>query len=231
MITLRTVSAVASSALVGLLVSGLATPAFGAQSVTCTDPGTTTQVDGSGLPFVFDNSAFSCNEVTVSNTTDVPVGDIVITQSVASSLNFDPPDGVVIDGARTGFEQTNYGTLIEYTGSATSGTIIVDFRRSATTRTQRFEITLGSGGGGGETPSGDAESTALVTGPGLHVQQFGMPESGTCDEAASDDLNWSGVESGGWGESWSQWINEGEGGAVCTRTLVYNTSQGAWEVD
>lgn len=82
----------------------------------------------------------------------------------------------------------------------------------------------GDGGNSGGTGSPSAA-------PGPHIQQFGVPESGTCDEAASDDLNWSGVESGGWGESWAQWINDGEGGFVCTRTLVYNTSQGAWEVD
>lgn len=66
--------------------------------------------------------------------------------------------------------------------------------------------------------------------PSPVVQQFGKPASGTCDAAAPASLNWSGVASGGWGESWAQWMNSGKGGAVCTRTLVYSTSQSRWIV-
>jgi hypothetical protein len=65
-------------------------------------------------------------------------------------------------------------------------------------------------------------------GPPPLIQQFGKPNSGTCDSAQPKDLNWSGVASGGWGDSWAQWVNNGEGGAVCTRTLVYSTSQSKW---
>jgi len=84
------------------------------------------------------------------------------------------------------------------------------------------------GGASSATPGGVASAGA---GPAPLIQQFPRPVTGTCDEAASKDLNWSGVASGGWGESWSQWIDEGDGGAVCTRMLVYNTSTSAWEVD
>jgi len=89
----------------------------------------------------------------------------------------------------------------------------------------------GGGGGGGDTPSGDSGSTDVVSGPGPHIQEFAMPETGTCDEAQSEGLNWGGAASGGWGESWAQWMNDGEGGFVCTRTLAYNTSTAAWEVE
>jgi len=68
-------------------------------------------------------------------------------------------------------------------------------------------------------------------GPAPHIQQFPMPAVGTCDEAEPEGVNWSGVASGGWGESWAQWMNDGEGGFVCTRTLIYNQSRAAWEVD
>lgn len=80
-------------------------------------------------------------------------------------------------------------------------------------------------------PSSIGAQTSFGASPAPHIQQFGLPELGTCAEAASDNLNWSGVASGGWGESWAQWINDGDGGFVCTRTLVYNTSQAAWEVE
>ena len=60
------------------------------------------------------------------------------------------------------------------------------------------------------------------------LQQFGKPSTGTCDEAAPADLNWGGSWSGGWGDSWARWMNDGAGGDVCTRTLVYNNSSGRW---
>ncbi len=79
-----------------------------------------------------------------------------------------------------------------------------------------------SGGGGGS--SSDSPSS----GPQPIHQQFGKPVSGTCAAAAPAVLNWAGVGSGGWGESWAQWPNGGTGGAVCSRTLSYNSAQSAW---
>lgn len=66
--------------------------------------------------------------------------------------------------------------------------------------------------------------------PAPVIQQFSRPATGTCTAAAPASLNWSGVASGGWGESWAQWMNSGTGGAVCTRTLVYSTAQSEWVV-
>jgi hypothetical protein len=62
------------------------------------------------------------------------------------------------------------------------------------------------------------------------LQQFGMPASGTCDAAAPIVLNWGGAGSGGWGNSWAEWMNSGRGGAVCTRTLIYSNALGHWIV-
>ena len=62
------------------------------------------------------------------------------------------------------------------------------------------------------------------------LQQFGMPVSGSCDAAQPAGLNWGGVASGGWGESWAQWMNGGLGGQVCTRTLFYSTAEATWVV-
>lgn len=82
----------------------------------------------------------------------------------------------------------------------------------------------GGGSGGGSSSSGSGLTPAPI------VQQFGKPASGTCEAAAPVTLNWGGAGSDGWGESWAQWMNNGNGGAVCTRTLVYSNNLGAWTV-
>ena len=81
-----------------------------------------------------------------------------------------------------------------------------------------------NGGAAGGTESAASSAPAPV------MQQFGKPSSGTCTEAAPSTLNWGGAPSGGWGESWAQWMNGGLGGAVCSRTLVYSQSAEAWTV-
>ncbi|MGI9136185.1 MAG: hypothetical protein ACR2JS_03880 [Candidatus Nanopelagicales bacterium] len=88
--------------------------------------------------------------------------------------------------------------------------------------TNGLNITLvpPTGGGGAETPES----------PEPLVQQFGMPTSGTCDDAAPAILNWGGAGGGGWGNSWAQWANGGKGGPVCTRTLVYSNVLSHWIV-
>lgn len=81
-----------------------------------------------------------------------------------------------------------------------------------------------SSGSGGGTSS---DSTSV---PAPVVQQFGRPASGTCDAAQPRGLDWAGVASGGWSESWSEWMNGGQGGFVCSRTLAYRTSTASWMV-
>ena len=81
----------------------------------------------------------------------------------------------------------------------------------------------------GPDPDPDPESTSSST-PAPRIQQFEKPATGTCDEAQPEGLNWGGASSGGWGESWAQWMHEGQGGAVCTRTLAFNTSTATWQV-
>ncbi len=79
----------------------------------------------------------------------------------------------------------------------------------------------------GSDPNSSATS---VNTPAPIIQQFGRPIAGTCDAVAPLSLNWSGVASGGWGETWGEWMNDGKGGAVCSRTLVYSTNQAKWTV-
>ena len=51
------------------------------------------------------------------------------------------------------------------------------------------------------------------------VQQVGVPASGSCDDVSSTVGHWVGAPIGGWSLSWAQWINDGQGGPVCTREL------------
>ena len=78
--------------------------------------------------------------------------------------------------------------------------------------------------------SDEGSSDNAAPGPAPHVQQFELPVSGNCEDGAIEAMNWSGIPDGGWGDSWAQWANEGAGGAVCTRTVVYDTSTAKWTV-
>lgn len=83
------------------------------------------------------------------------------------------------------------------------------------------------------TLAGVGSSSSSVTGggPDAILQEFGKPATGTCASAQPAGLNWAGVASGGWGISWSQWVNNHAGGFVCRRVLVYSTSLAQWQVE
>ncbi len=82
-------------------------------------------------------------------------------------------------------------------------------------------------GGGDQSGSSDGGGSA----PASVIQQFGLPASGNCEDGATEDMNWSGIGTDGWGISWAQWANDGAGGAVCTRTVMYDTSTAKWVVN
>ena len=85
----------------------------------------------------------------------------------------------------------------------------------------------GSGGGGGDSGSSETSGSA----PASEIQQFGLPTSGNCEDGATEAMNWSGIGMDGWGISWARWMNDGAGGAVCTRTVMYDTSTAKWVVN
>ena len=62
------------------------------------------------------------------------------------------------------------------------------------------------------------------------LQQFGKPVVGLCADEAPKHTQLPGAPTGGWSESWAQWMNDGKGGAVCTRTLIYSP-RGMWVVE
>jgi hypothetical protein len=61
------------------------------------------------------------------------------------------------------------------------------------------------------------------------LQQVGASNTGSCSAFVDATLNWAGAPSGGWATSWAQWMNQGKGGAVCTRSLYWLPS-GRWSV-
>jgi hypothetical protein len=153
-------------------------------------------------------------------------------------LEWDPSPGialsdvsVTINGTAVSPEPNEHAipsgatVLFNYTGSSSGVSIAVDFLATSGGQPVRYDIFVtGSGGGGGGSTSAGSSS-----GPAPAMQQFGKPDSMTCDEAQPEGLNWSGVPSGGWGESWAQWMNDGNGGTVCTRELAYRA--GSWVIN
>lgn len=55
--------------------------------------------------------------------------------------------------------------------------------------------------------------------PHDYLQQVALPASGSCDDIPPESGHWHGTPFGGWSQSWAQWVNNGSGGAVCTRTV------------
>jgi|TARA_B100001093_G_scaffold327829_1_gene312783 hypothetical protein len=55
--------------------------------------------------------------------------------------------------------------------------------------------------------------------PIIGLQQVGVPASGDCADVPVSVGHDQGFPIGGWSKSWARWINNGQGGAVCTRTV------------
>jgi len=177
-------------------------------------------------------AAVNCVAAATSNIS-LEVGDTltIATTTPCDRVSFVFGVGTVTFGLPPGtpvpmgdIETLTSGAQVIYTAT-TPGTAVVVVYNSSNPglfgSDASFIITVTSGGGG---------AAASVSGPAPIVQQFGRPTSATCQAAAPANLNWSGVPGTGWGESWSQWMNNGRGGAICTRTLVYSNSLGRWIV-
>lgn len=59
-------------------------------------------------------------------------------------------------------------------------------------------------------------------------QALRTPVQGNCDDVADADFAWGTGLTGGWKPSWQQWVNDGQGGPVCQRTIAYVNR--AWSV-
>ena len=107
----------------------------------------------------------------------------------------------------------------------------VGYRINGDTNKVFVTINYNSSGGGDGDGDDSGSSGASGSAPASEIQQFGLPASGNCEDGATEAMNWSGIGMDGWGISWAQWMNEGAGGAVCTRTVVYDTSTAKWTVN
>ena len=163
------------------------------------------QAGGGSLVTTVDASAG--RTLTVTNECTAGVVSAFIEDSVGGEIS----DNRIPAGQTRNIDLTGGAVVTFYAYSSPGGT------PTYTTLASSVTITGSSGPISGSTP------------PPI-LQQFGKPSSLTCDEVTPADLNWGGSSSGGWGESWAQWMNDGNGGAVCTRTLVYSTSQSKWMI-
>ena len=68
-------------------------------------------------------------------------------------------------------------------------------------------------------PVAPAHADGSTPQPIVGLQQVGVPASGDCADVPVTVGHDQGFPIGGWGKSWAQWINNGTGGPVCTRTV------------
>ena len=68
-------------------------------------------------------------------------------------------------------------------------------------------------------PVAPAHADGTAPQPVLGLQQVGVPASGDCADVPVSVGHDQGFPIGGWSKSWGNWINNGTGGAVCTRTV------------
>jgi len=62
------------------------------------------------------------------------------------------------------------------------------------------------------------------------LQQVGLLPGQRCADLDIPELNWAGVTSGGWGQSWAEWAVPVTGGPVCVRELFYDSPRSQWAV-
>lgn len=195
---------------------GLAQPALAATSVTFTAGGTL-EVGGVAVP----------NGTNVNDTT------ITFTNNYASDVTFTTSglenSGTACNTSPSTCRVTSGGGTASLTAPGAANAIIRLYNGGNPLATATF-FTVNSGGGGGGGGGGTTTSTSsTVDSPQPVLQQVEVPAGG-CDAISDPELNIGGAGSGGWGQSWAQWVNSGEGGVVCSRTLVYSSTSSSWIV-
>ena len=68
-------------------------------------------------------------------------------------------------------------------------------------------------------PIAPAHADGSTPQPIVGLQQVGVPASGDCADVPVSAGHDQGYPIGGWSKSWANWINNGTGGPVCTRTV------------
>jgi len=209
--TARKLTAVAASAaLIGAGSLLAAAPAHASTSPTCTgSAGTVATLTVNSETF---SPGAACQYVEFAVGSGISVSDVTVSINGGPGIDVDTTEGI------TGGTDV---VTFNYSGAASGPVGITFYSESGGFPADNYDyIVLVSGGGGGGG-DGSSSSSSAGSAPAPVIQQFGKLASATCEEAAPADLNLAGVGSGGWGESWAQWMNGGSGGAVCTRTLSY----------
>ena len=211
---MRRALAVLASVGLGIGTIALATPAHAATQVACTsdeNPQNPFIPPGSTLEF---SPGPGCEEMQwvtgESSDFTVTVGDT----NVSPNGTVDPLNEaqVVVTVSPDASDLTQFKLLFK--GNGTTG---------------NYFYLVGSPPSPPNPDSGSSEASGSAPAP--EIQQFGLPASGNCEDGVTDAMNWSGIGTDGWGISWAQWMNEGVGGAVCTRTVMYDTAAAKWVVN
>ena len=71
-------------------------------------------------------------------------------------------------------------------------------------------------------------ASSAGAGPADLFQSISLGSVSSCASVTRPDLDWSGVASGNWTQSWAMWPNGGAGGAVCNRVLWFDSNGSRW---
>lgn len=167
-------------------------------------------------------NAVTATRIRITNSTPIITGtNVEVVSSELTKVGGSQCTGfgncMIVPGASAEFDVAATASL--------SPVSVITATQNTTPYFTPFTVTYGS------VPSPSPEGGGANATPPAVLQQFGRPASLTCLEAQPEGLNIGGVDSGGWGNSWAQWMNEGTGGFVCTRTLIYSNAHGHWVVD
>jgi len=198
--------AVLASIGLGIGTVALATPAHAATSVVDNDDGSITV---SGIANLGDEAKLCAASVSAGVCENADFSNDMLFL-IAANGTYTAGSTVTVPPGSSGPLVGGSYTIVVFTGGNRTNAL--------------SPVSIGSGGGGSGS-SGGAGSA-----PASEIQQFGLPASGNCEDGVTEAMNWSGIGMDGWGISWARWMNEGAGGAVCTRTVMYDTSTAKWTV-
>ena len=217
----RAIAGIGAAALVATALVGVAQPASAATYSYAIDCSSSNSVSLSGLStgdVISITGTNGCNYLSVYDSIISGSGSVTVTGTGGITQTS--------VGGMAPYQQWQAGTAISaatinvtVSGSGTAQIALQDSNNSYQGTVIRLTL-----------PSPSPSSTSISSGPAAVTQQFGKPFQATCEAAQTEGLNWGGAESGGWGDSWAQWMNEGSGGFICTRTLIYSNSLGHWVV-
>jgi len=112
------------------------------------------------------------------------------------------------------------GTVFTIVGSGTFSIV-----RNPMSTPQNLTITVVATAPVATAPAASA-GTVATPADVFHSVPLGSVSS--CASVTRPDLDWSGVASGNWTQSWAMWPNAGKGGPVCNRVLWYDSNISRW---